>query len=166
MRIAQRNTTRFNITVGDQVKEKKALSCGEVHAINEETGMITFKFGNSSLADWPTLIWSDLEKLLQGPDHQVRAIPVLETARQWSYACRQGSQQEANAIFMRYGPFVHAVGGIIWVGLSTTEGLEWVCLSLPEGLEPAQMIEGLSWDRLTSKPERQELGGAACQWRW
>lgn len=67
----------LNIQKGDSVIPKGAAYGGEVMAVNHKDKTITFKAGNSELADWHTVSYDQLMKITIA-DHQNKQVPIEE----------------------------------------------------------------------------------------
>jgi len=69
----------LNVQEHDHVMPKGGIYGGEVIAINRERKTITFKAGNSELANVHTMPHDQLVKLVL-VNHQVQQIPISEQA--------------------------------------------------------------------------------------
>lgn len=65
----------LNVQVGESVIPKGAAYGGEVMAVNHEQKTITFKAGDSELANWHTLPYDQMMKIII-VNHQTRQIPI------------------------------------------------------------------------------------------
>jgi hypothetical protein len=65
----------LNVKVGDVAIPNGAAYGGEVMAVNHLERTVTFKSGNSELADWHTLPYNRLRKLVV-IEHQTQQFPI------------------------------------------------------------------------------------------
>jgi hypothetical protein len=67
----------LNIKEGDSVIPKGAVYGGEVMAVNHVQRTITFKAGNSELAQWHTLPYKQLMRIII-VNHQTQQVPIID----------------------------------------------------------------------------------------
>lgn len=67
----------LNVQTGERVMPKDAVYGGEVMAVNHVRRSVTFRAGNSEMANWHTLFYDQLVKLIL-VNNQVQQIPVRD----------------------------------------------------------------------------------------